>query len=87
MAKNRIKVVLRGKKKIGAELPHEWIMTVDGVKNKTYYNRRYAIFEARSWCRLLRKHGYELQLKVFNIGNGRISFENTYGNDPKRYRG
>lgn len=45
-----------------------------------------AVAWAREDCHLLRKAGFLCQLVVHGK-NGRIQYENTYGRDPRRYKG
>lgn len=49
-------------------------------------NKKGAITEARSICRMLFVEGQLGQLRVFNK-NGRIAFEATYARDPRRTAG
>lgn len=50
------------------------------------YTKKEAIRDARSSCRIIHAEGDLVQLRVFNL-NGRISFEATYGKDPRRTAG
>ncbi len=52
-----------------------------------YTTKTKAVKIGSRYCRDLRNsEGTPTQLRVFNK-NGRISFERTYGRDPRRYEG
>ena len=51
------------------------------------WTRAETVAIAAATCRKLHREGHLLQLKVRNKRDGRISFERTYGADPKRSKG
>ncbi len=66
----------------------EWVLSgQNGTAFPVGPLRRPAEATAREFCRGLLEQGRRVQLKVKNRRGGRISFEATYGADPRRSRG
>lgn len=64
-----------------------WNLLRKGFVRSQYPTRQEAVKTGAHWGRQVWHGGTPAQLVVQNKGNGRISFERTYGRDPRRYKG
>jgi hypothetical protein len=72
---------------ISGDKEFRWHMTLDLTFFAHFVTKRRAVEFAADYCRSMREsEGSPAQLVVHNK-NGRIAFERTYGDDPRRSKG